>query len=935
MVAISEEERIKETQDYYAAADARLAEEHKKHNLRNYLKLAAGVASLNPEAITAALSGSTDKALRGAEEMSDVDLAVGVAMAAAMGMAGGAGSRAGRAAARSSTRSGGPRGDYVRVRTEDIYRNAEEDGIRLPSDEISRAKVDAQVAEINKLTVRERLDNSATLLKVRRDAANKAFEQAVSNMGEERTMDQLNELVDLQVEMDRANMEWSKLKSDLDADWLTEEVNRSEAEQAVEQSLLPDMSQVDYIEKFQDKFDRNPTTAELTTFINEYNRSISATVSVPIPAPTPTPVAAPTPTPVPPPAPTPSPAPATLLTQFTEEQVAAQQVEAKAREEAMLEVQKRAFGAAEQEEGFGEMDLEEEIELVDQVALDTAELAIEADGSTTELDASVIANGTIAEARGGVGGGIVGAALAGTLMGADDPEYTPTQEDIDSLEIDDSPAYIPTREDIDTLHLDTDEDEEDGDESEAARAAPAPAPPYAPSIHSGNIHESDYFKLKNTTEVRNIDELLLTSLKLCEEVYSSFVGSNVYYRLGELEFPVSFKKDGNNLFVSFQGTLSLNNVISDLLTNAGTGQNEFLDYDVFNTVTNITPESDITVHYGLLKACSKLYQIVKDEIDKFYTEVGSVILQGHSAGGVLACLFYFAYEHDHTHDNKIKVGNCITWGSPRFLFDIESNVTNYEATCPTVLRVFNSRDIVPYMPANKDITGMDFGRFATGYTHVGSAICLNKILDKVTIDCLVYHIMQNGVKELKDLIHKISPDTLQTNKILRLMSSTQFRKLLIKGTVRCSELDISDDSISNIKPIVIGRYFVEHFQQLNTWAEQCELLDIYSLEDVFRENKLGDNSTEYTAILSSLTTLGMGYTPLAIIAHRFPYNRDLLEKLIQLEVKSRQSIDSKKIETEEIRKYADEIIEKPHYNPLPPIISIYEGAFDSYNFIEY
>ena len=74
--------------------------------------------------------------------------------------------------------------------------------------------------------------------------------------------------------------------------------------------------------------------------------------------------------------------------------------------------------------------------------------------------------------------------------------------------------------------------------------------------------------------------------------------------------------------------------------------------------------------------------------------------------------------------------------------------------------------------------------------------------------------MENGVKELKDLMNQISPTTVQANKILRLMSSSQFRQLLLQSTVRCSELDITEDSLKNIKPVLIGRYFVEHFSKV-------------------------------------------------------------------------------------------------------------------------
>ena len=231
--------------------------------------------------------------------------------------------------------------------------------------------------------------------------------------------------------------------------------------------------------------------------------------------------------------------------------------------------------------------------------------------------------------------------------------------------------------------------------------------------------DGDQFSLKNIMDTKNIDELLRQSLRTSEIAYDTdLVGETTPEPLYNLTLPYSpnliinylpfanrdatmnivFNQQGGTLYVGFRGTANEGNLFTDLLDK----YMRLGDIELFREITDLTKETDIIVHAGFAQGLASIYMKVRDEIDK-YRKIPNVVFTGHSLGGALATLMNFVYEHDITNKkDKIPVLYTVTFGSPRFLIDEEVNIRNYDETCPNVIRVFNTRDPIPYFPSYLD-----------------------------------------------------------------------------------------------------------------------------------------------------------------------------------------------------------------------------------------
>ena len=230
---------------------------------------------------------------------------------------------------------------------------------------------------------------------------------------------------------------------------------------------------------------------------------------------------------------------------------------------------------------------------------------------------------------------------------------------------------------------------------------------------SGSVNSTEeistLFKLKNTLNTVNLDELLRLTLKLNQYVYEpSLIGTPSLY---EIDVPINtgntevkgdtedtqilFHNRGGVLYIVFRGTANTSNAIFDLM-------DKYIylrEIELFQNITNLTLDNDIQVHAGFANALASIYEIIREEMDKYASGM-KVVFSGHSYGACLACLMYFIYEHDITNKDKKLFGveHCITWGSPRFLINETMFKSRYDRTCPNVIRCWNTADPVPYFP---------------------------------------------------------------------------------------------------------------------------------------------------------------------------------------------------------------------------------------------
>ena len=232
---------------------------------------------------------------------------------------------------------------------------------------------------------------------------------------------------------------------------------------------------------------------------------------------------------------------------------------------------------------------------------------------------------------------------------------------------------------------------------------------------AGNVTNNNDYHIKNQLNTLNIDELLRKTLTLSKLVYDdSLIGTETLYNISSVDskivdttqytreiegVKILFNYEGGILYVAFRGSAN----ISNWLANAIDGFKPIREVRLFKEITDLSIENDIEVHEGFIDKLAAIYELVREEIDK-YRNSASLVLSGHSLGGALASLFYFCYNSDQNKTDgkgsniKLKISHAITFGAPRFLVNEKRFVDNYNSRCPNLIRVFNYDDPIPYMP---------------------------------------------------------------------------------------------------------------------------------------------------------------------------------------------------------------------------------------------
>ena len=175
---------------------------------------------------------------------------------------------------------------------------------------------------------------------------------------------------------------------------------------------------------------------------------------------------------------------------------------------------------------------------------------------------------------------------------------------------------------------------------------------------------------------------------------------------------ILINKLDNKLFVNFKTDIT----ISDFLQFENEHKN-IQKYELFNnrTHSNIKFNSDLLdiLHNTSFKKSNQfisLYELIRNEINKYSSVCNQIILTGHGVGGAVACLFYFIYKLDNLNtEDKISNIKTITYGSPNFV--TEEHASEYESVCPDLIRIFNRNDLFAYLPLN--------------YVNVGDGLCLD------------------------------------------------------------------------------------------------------------------------------------------------------------------------------------------------------------------
>jgi hypothetical protein len=426
--------------------------------------------------------------------------------------------------------------------------------------------------------------------------------------------------------------------------------------------------------------------------------------------------------------------------------------------------------------------------------------------------------------------------------------------------------------------------------------------------------------IREDVTYKNIDELLRLSFQTASNVYEEQVIDILgeYYRVDGYSVPVLFNKQGNKLFVSFRGTDSIANIITDLYTtNPFTvGENKLNYYPFFRN--RINEEIPVSFHAGFIQALvyppskhkrlgqkieadyTPLYAMVRENIDNYKGEVTDIVFCGHSLGGALASMCYYLYMNDtYSPDEKILNSvRCVSYGSPRFVLD--GSQDQYNKICPNLIRIWNEKDIVSYIPFYRGVSGTNI---LDGFRHVGKSFCLDKPLARNDINRLLVDYMNEGEK----IVDRALRGTSSPVEDIELLKKTDYQRNLMVGLLdslaKCEVKEaVTEEDILNMESKVnkeLGEGNLDILQGLG--------LDKFIEEEAV----VGEDPRQFyfSSLYGFVTTMSKSSTE----AHRLKAYKEGIDRVISIEIKSQvdvleAGISIEEAEIDEVKKVITEQI---------------------------
>ena len=431
------------------------------------------------------------------------------------------------------------------------------------------------------------------------------------------------------------------------------------------------------------------------------------------------------------------------------------------------------------------------------------------------------------------------------------------------------------------------------------------------------------FNIKETLNTKNLDELFVETLMLSKLVYDPLISSTTLFRITEDVYnPVLFSAQGTTLFVAFKGTQTMGEWFSDFDIRV----RKFSDYPLFNQIMNLDNRSDLECHKGFLDAMEKTYETVRNKLNE-YRKFQDVIFTGHSLGGALATLFYYIYERDVIKkDEKIKVSHTITFGSPRVFKNVEKYVIRYNAQCPNYIRIFNSLDLVPYLPARRNLKQFTdfyanivnkpsilkedttYSEKTFSFVHVGIPLCLDKAVSFNDINNFIYYSLQTSNDLIKYILDRNNISNNNTEEMLTVMGNKGFREQILAGIYTCIPYY---QEFPNINPFVLSNFLFDNMEKVETYAEKCAVLEPMKLDKLMIQTSIPKDIQDIS--LNVFTSISYNTASIAIKAHTLGIYQRNLDILITQEVIDKREILSvdKKNSIDDIEK--TNVTNPPYY----------------------
>ncbi len=174
-----------------------------------------------------------------------------------------------------------------------------------------------------------------------------------------------------------------------------------------------------------------------------------------------------------------------------------------------------------------------------------------------------------------------------------------------------------------------------------------------------------------------------------------FKNSEFIHRNEKTDTQFVFKKVDNNYFISFAGTESIRDIITDISIGK-------------HCVAYNNTNSNIRIHDGFYKAYLSVRESIHDLIMSHLQDGDRFFIGGHSLGGALALLCSLDIQYNYGADREIFT---VTLGQPRTGNQAFKNSTNRRLK--NYYRFVNGDDFAPKMPK-------------LGYAHAGELIHIGK-----------------------------------------------------------------------------------------------------------------------------------------------------------------------------------------------------------------
>jgi hypothetical protein len=430
------------------------------------------------------------------------------------------------------------------------------------------------------------------------------------------------------------------------------------------------------------------------------------------------------------------------------------------------------------------------------------------------------------------------------------------------------------------------------------------------------------YDIETQPEIRNKDvsQLLNLTLQASTDVYKeNIIGDEDYYLISDYSVPVLFENVEGNLIVSFRGTASISNILTDLNSSniLSDAENEIGTYDLFK---DRMENMGVKAHQGFIKVLTEsrlpkrltddsyvgarqsipLYEVIREEIDKYKGTVNTVILTGHSLGGAIATLFYFLYQTDNSRkDDKIEM-RVISYGSPRVFYT--ESIPAVESVCSNIIRVFNSRDIVTYIPFH---SGMRLSNIVSGYSHIGKPLCLDDVQNTNNMNILVKHILSTDkptTTAMKD------STTQEASELLKNVSLTKEYQELILGSVLDNMMTYEvKEEYGDPEILAMENMILDSIEPTDNWEAMVDQVKGLGITELLSLNPVGETNEQQKYTIGSVFGYVLGFNKLTAKEHKLTKYRDNLETAILIELENEEDILTGK--ATEVKTFEDVVTE--------------------------